>query len=144
MKYILWILLALIALIGVYIWTLYAPYNLPECKNTNPIFNTYHPGDKEYDAELVKQLNKDGGKAFFRIGQYFYKDDKHFITVHIQSADLCTQGIMDITNCQAMEHLIEVKGISYGNAVLADPVYTVDSTTGHYRLILQDISRIVD
>ena len=97
----------------------FANCDMPDCKNTNPIFDQHAVDSKEYKAELVQQLHKiPAEKLFYWIDKYIEKDGKTFMSIFIQGPGLCAKGILDITNDSSLEYYKKQKGGGYTGAQL--------------------------
>lgn len=123
----------------------FANCDMPECKNTNPIFDRYTVDSKEYKAELVKQLHiVPADKLSYRIDEYIEKEGKIYMSIFIQGPGLCAKGLFDITNDSSLEYYRKKKGIGYKGAELRGLQYIIDSTNGEPNLICTNAGYIVD
>jgi|GEM_PF-6770691 len=145
MKYFFWTVFASCCLFFVWLWTQYAPYENFSCTNTDTLFERYSPYDEQYNRHLKEMLDSHSKKMTgFWIEKYIEEGGRHLMLTEVKAQDLCAHCLFDITECRRMRHFISVKGMSYRGAGLTGLVYTIDSSEGHYRFILNNVDRIVD
>jgi hypothetical protein len=134
-----------------YIFTLIASVlslqscDMPECKNTNPVFEQYAVDSREYKAELVKQLHATPqDKLEYWVDQYIEKNGKPYMSVFIQAPGLCAKGILDITNDKDLGNFKSVKGGGYRGAELKGLKYHIDSSADNYEFVYESVEAIID
>jgi hypothetical protein len=124
---------------------LFAGCDDPHCTNTNPIFDKYPLDSKEYNAELLKALNKeDGNELSFWINRYISVKDRHYMSVNAHGNRLCTEMIFEIGRVDRLEHYILVTGRGYSGAELKGVNYTPDSSNGSVHFVMTGLTRIID
>ena len=120
----------------------------PQCKNTNPVFDKYGFEQREYKAELIKQLKVvDNNKLTYWIDQYVEREGKQFMSLYIQGGDLCAKGIFDITNVppgNRLQFYKQKKGGGFSGAELRGLTYRIDSSNGDYQFIYETVEHIID
>ncbi|MCH7535075.1 MAG: hypothetical protein IH948_04925 [Bacteroidetes bacterium] len=117
----------------------------PACQNKNPIFDSYGIESFEYKDELIKEMNRIGNdKLRFWLSSYYEKDGKEYIVVHVQGADLCAKGEIQVINWQKIEGIRAAKGKSYFGAELNRLTFAVLKTDKSIDFIYTDIDRIFD
>lgn len=122
-----------------------ASCDTPECTNHNPVFEKHDPKSNEYKTELVKQLLGRNPKwIVYSINCYDEVDSTPYLVVDIASKNLCAVGYLDITNSDRMAQFRAVKGVSYRGAGLSGLKYHIDSSTGNYNFIFDDVNWIMD
>lgn len=119
---------------------------MPECHNTNAIFNTYQPSSKEYKAELVRLLKqRDKEHIRYWIHSYENKNGKDYMHVYIQGDSLCSEGIIHFTNATTeLKHFKDVKGVSYSGAELSGLQYRIIEDSAKNELEFIHVDDIID
>jgi hypothetical protein len=144
-KYIFYFIAIIVALKILQIIMVLSEFSRQECTNTNRVFDISAPGQKAYDAELVRQLNKVGKKKTkFWINKYIEKDNRQFLSVYVQGPGICAEALLEITGNEYLDNYIRVKGVSYHGAGLKNLEYSIDSSNGSYIFKFISTTWIVD
>lgn len=115
----------------------------PQCRNTNPVFDKFTPGSREYRAELVSQLRKaDPHRLNYWMDDVQIINSKRYLEVHVQGGDLCAKALLDIGDWK--KELSPGSMIGYKGAELTGLQYEVinDSTGPWLRMV--KVERIID
>ena len=109
------------------------------CANTNPVFTQYSPDDREYKAELIRQLSKrDPSRIHYFIEKYLVRARKPFMMVEVEGDSLCAKMMLDIKNENKMQDFKTVAGLSYTGAELIGLQYAIDSSYGSYNFLFEE------
>jgi hypothetical protein len=95
--------------------------DMPQCKNTNPVFEKYSPESEPYKAELAKRLF--AMNAEFWIAGYKEMNHEEYICLYTQSDNLCAVAVMRIGNSKNLEQFKRNKGFGYTGAKIAGIKY---------------------
>jgi hypothetical protein len=132
-------LLALCGIVHIY------SCNMPACKNTDPVFDQFSPGSREYNTELAQQMRKQGaGGLRYWFDRYTERHGKQYITVVIQGDSLCARGEILVLNKAGLEHMIEMKGKSYSGAELRGLRIRVEQDSGKPVFVYHGLEKIID
>jgi hypothetical protein len=144
-KYIFYFIAIIVALKILQIIMVFSEFSRHECTNTNRILDISAPGQKAYDAELVRQLNKAGKKKTkFWINKYMERDNRQYMSVYIQGPGVCAEALLEITGNEYLDNYLRVKGVSYHGAGLQNLEYSIDSSNGSYIFKFISTTWIVD
>lgn len=123
-----------------------ASCNMPECKNTNPVFDNNAPNTPAYNAELVKQLKANKTSLRYWVDAYRVVNADTYVTLFVQGKDLCARLWLDVGNPGdgTLEHLKEKQAVSYSGAELAELQYRTVPEGDNYRFVYQSADRIID
>ena len=109
------------------------------CTNTNPVFNEYDPSDKEYKAELIKQIQlRKASDVHYYVDKYIELARKPFMAISIEAEGLCARGMLDLKNPNKLKEYKNVKGLTYGGAEIKALKYLIDSSKGSYNFIFEE------
>lgn len=109
------------------------------CTNTNPVFNEYDPSDKEYKAELIKQIRqRKPSEVHYYVDKYIELARKPYMTINIEAEGLCARGLLDLKNVNKLKEYKNVKGLTYGGAEIKGLKLLIDSTKGNYNFIFEE------
>lgn len=135
-------------LLSLLLITTFTACDRPECKNNNPVFDKYTPEQREYKAELIKQLKATKSNTLrFWIDQYIAREGRTFMSVYVQGDGLCAKGILDITDVPTgnrLQYYKQVGGGGYSGAELDGLKFRIDSSNGDYQFIYENVKRIID
>jgi hypothetical protein len=119
----------------------------PQCKNSNPILDRFSPHSKEYNEELVKQLNVHQLQGLdYWIDSMVVQDGRQYLATEVQGDSLCAKLMLDITDKGdgRLEYLKSVQGRAYSGAGLAGLQYQIIPDKNGYRFIYQSLEDIED
>lgn len=118
----------------------------PPCTNTNPVFDRFSPGAKEYKDELVKQLAAvDKSKLTYWINAYEEDNGSEYLLANIQGDGLCAKILLSVKDSQkGIEGVLKRKGDSYIGAQLEDLKFSIAQDSVNTEFIFQEISGIAD
>ncbi len=117
----------------------------PDCKNTNPVFDSNGIETNIYKQELVKQMDKVGkDNLTYWLSNYIEENGKEFITVNIQGGDLCAKGLLQVNDWKSIEGIKRTKGVSYNGAQLKGLKFNTITTGESIDFIYKNIESIVD
>src|SRR5690242_16485970 len=75
--------------------------SMPECKNSNPVFDSFSPDANEYKNELAKQIRNIGSENLsYWHNTYVKKNSTEYIVVNIQGQELCAVGEIEVSDWQ--------------------------------------------
>lgn len=127
------------------VFTLLMSCERPDCKNTNPIFDSNNIESNLYKQELVKELNKIGKENLtYWLVNYSEQNGKEFITVNIQGNGLCAKGFLQVDNWNNIEGIKKTKGISYRGAQLKGLTFDIITNGESINFIYKNLDRIID
>lgn len=123
-----------------------AACNMPDCKNTNPVFDKNAPNTAAYNAELVKEMEANKASLRYWVNEYKVEGADTFLTVFVQGKALCAQMWLNInhTTDDRLQNLKARKAVSYSGAELDGLQYQVVPDSGNYRFIYQKVDHIWD
>jgi hypothetical protein len=118
--------------------------NVPQCRNTNPVFENSSPDSEEYKAELAKQMRTIGTKNLsFRHVKYLKKQGAEYILVNITGEGVCALAEVQVTNWEKISGLRkEVSGYSGAELQGLDIELAKDSTGMNF--VFKNIDGIID
>lgn len=118
--------------------------NMPECRNTNPIFDNFAPDTQEYKNELAKQIKDIGIENLsYWHDKYVKKDDAEYIVVYIQGQNLCAKGEIQVDDWKKISGLR--KDISgYSGAELEGLDFEIIQNSTETNFLFKDVDRIID
>ena len=117
-----------------------------ECKNTNPIFDTFLPENKDYKKELAIQLslsNRDNLTYFLE--RYQEKNGQSYLHVMIKGDSLCAIGILSVSKEEpTLKDIIENKGKGYIGAELKNLKFKIQRDSTNTNFIFNGVDKIID
>lgn len=118
----------------------------PKCINHNPVFESHPVESREYQAELINQLQSSDPQGLtFWLEGFEEKAGKNYLRVQIQGGSLCAIGIFRADEATGIASLIEKKGMGYLGAKLKGFEYMLGPADGaDQELILKNVQTIVD
>ncbi len=117
----------------------------PDCKNTNPVFDSNGLESNTYKQELIKEMDRIGkSNLTYWLSSYSEQNGKEFITVNIQGGDLCAKGLLQVTDWKNIEGIKRNKGVSYIGAQLKGLTFDIITTEESVDFIYKNVERIVD
>jgi hypothetical protein len=118
--------------------------DMPECKNTNAVFNNLPPAAKEYKDELAKQIQTIGaGNLSYWHSGYVKKDTAEYILVAMQGKGLCAVGEIRVSDWQKIPGMRrEVSG--YRGAELQGLKFDIVQDPSDTDFIFRDVVSIID
>jgi len=115
------------------------------CTNTNPVFDKFRPDDKEYKAELIKQLETtDKSKLRYWFKEYVVSNDRELLFFYIQGDGLCAQLVLYVEKWNKLGELRKKKGVSFRNAEFKALKYDIQRDSLNIRFIYRDHDKIID
>jgi hypothetical protein len=118
---------------------------MPDCHNSNPVFDNNTPDSKMYRNELARELS---GRNKKDIGYWIDHDTrvggKDYLLVFVQSDSLCAKMQMEVHNWGTLSHVKEVSSKSYSGAGLKNLQYDIVQDTAGARFVYKDVERIID
>lgn len=124
---------------------LFAGCEEPHCTNTNPAFDQYPLDGREYNAELLSQLQQQDTAALrYWVNRYIAMNNKHYAEVNVHGKDLCTKMVFEIGGVRGLENFITIGGESYSGAELKGVTYKVDSADESVHFVMTGLTRIID
>jgi hypothetical protein len=116
----------------------------PECKNSNPVFNTFSLDTKEYRIELAKQIRNIGAENLsYWFNGYLKKGAAEYIIVSIQGKDLCAAAEILVSDWGKVSGMRkEVSGYEGSELKGLDFEIVQDSTGTSF--VFKDIDQIID
>ena len=120
--------------------------NRQECKNKNPVFNTFTPEQKQYKDELVKQLKLvDMSKLTYWFENYKEKNSVKYLLVYIQGEGICAQGLITVRQADAkLEGIIRSKGLEYRGAALKGLTFDMYQDSAMTELLYRGLDAVID
>lgn len=118
--------------------------NRPECRNINPVFDKFTFDTKEYKSELARQIQSIGTENLsYWFDKYLNKGSKEFIVIHIQGAELCAIGEIQVNNWGKISGMRrEVSG--YRGAELRGLKIQIEQDSTGTNFVYDNIDRIID
>jgi len=111
----------------------------------NYVFTKYDMSSAEYRKELIRQLSLTHlNDIEFYIADYCEKEDQQYLTVDMHCERFCASTLMNITSCEKLWQLKEMKGVTNISAGLKGVKIIIDSTSYDYEITLVDIDDIDD
>ncbi len=118
--------------------------DMPECSNTNSVFNKFSPDAREYRDELGKQIRNIGVRNLsYWHDQYLEKNGAEYIVVHIQGKDLCAKGEIQVNDWTKLSG-IRNEPSGYRGAELVGLDFEIDSDSTGTVFRFEDIDKIID
>ena len=119
--------------------------DMPECKNTNPVFDEYSLRTNEYKAELAKQLRTRKPEDIrYWIGYYHIVGGRESVSVYTQADSLCAMMFLDISNGEGWKRFKEAKGGGYNGAEIKGMQYHVRQSITGPEFIFDSMDYIFD
>ena len=123
--------------------------NMPDCKSSNPVFDTAAINSKAYNMELVSQLqNIDEDNLRYWIIDYTTDSTGEYLITAVQDDDsLCGRFWLDITQSTdvKLDRVKDREGKGYSDAELSGLKYEIIHTAnGNYQFIYTSLARIID
>lgn len=117
-------------------------YPAPTCENANPVFASEPYDSKVYKSELIRLLKESQNKnTKFWFSKYV---DSNHVAVIIQNNKICATAHITVNKWEGfMKHLKEVKGKSYGGALVGVKYSLVDDKNNP-EIILLSVQDIID
>ena len=125
------------------VWVL-TSCDMPECTNTNPIFENYSPGSKQYNDEVVRLKNTGSSSPRYWFESYENDGDKEYIHVFIQGDSLCAKAILTVKDWHGLEGIQRTQGKGYRGAELDNLNFEVYQDSSRTELIFQSVDKIID
>jgi hypothetical protein len=118
--------------------------DMPECRNSNPIFDNFSPDAKEYRSELAKHISHIGAKNLsYWHDKYVKKGGAEYIVVYIQGKDLCAKGEIQVSDWGKISGMRrEVSGYHGAKLQGLDFEVILDSTETNF--LFKDTDRVID
>lgn len=117
----------------------------PNCKNTNPIFDSNSIDSKAYKKELVKEVERVGMENLLYWFSGYSKQNEHeYITVFVQGDNLCAQAILQVKDWKNIEGIKRTKGKSYRGVELKGLTFDIVATGDSISFIYKNLKRIID
>lgn len=117
----------------------------PQCRNTNPVFDKFDHGTREYKSELFKQLkNRDQSELYVVFENYERHNEQDFMLVRIEGKDLCAKGLMTVKDWSLLGSIQKNKGEGYRGAVLKDLKFEIQHDSTCMELVFKSLDKIVD
>ena len=124
---------------------LFAACDRPECKNTNPIFDSNGIETNIYKKELIKEIERIGKENLtYWLSEYSERNGQEYITVHIQGAELCAKGTISVTEWKNMSGIKKTKGKSYHGAELQDLNFDIIYEGESITFVFKSLGAIID
>jgi hypothetical protein len=118
---------------------------MPDCKNTNPVFDNNAPNSETYKAELAKQIRSRNSKdIFYWIDTNTTENGKDYLLVFAQSGDLCAKMHMQVNEWGRLENVKIVNSKSYSGAGLEDLQYDIVQDSTGTNFIYKSVTDIID
>jgi hypothetical protein len=113
---------------------------------TGAMYDLYDTvANKEYAMEVVGRLSRVvPDKMDVYIGDYSADNGRDYLQIALHSDSVCAVVKMDITDCAEMNHVKEMKGMSYRSAGIRGLKYRIDSGGGELRFVMESIEDIID
>lgn len=87
------------------------------CETDNPIFLQHTFSDKEYKAELAKQIESIGQENLrYWLHDYINQDDIEYLLFYVQNNDLCAEILVKMNHWNNLELIQKTKGKGSFNA----------------------------
>jgi hypothetical protein len=119
--------------------------NRPECKNQNPIFDTYAPDLKDYKTELAKQLSAiDKSKLRYWLKSFNETDKVGQLLFYVQGEGLCAEIELTVNDWYKLELVREKKGVSFCGAEFKKLQYEIVKNDSVITFVYKDFDRIID
>jgi hypothetical protein len=120
--------------------------NLPECNNTNPIFNANSPESKIYKDELVRVLqNEDLSKVLYFVNGYSEEQNHRQMFVKVKSENICAILVLDLNKYgEELHQFVKVKGMSYGDAEIRDLKFKIVKNQNSTNFIYESLDGFID
>jgi hypothetical protein len=123
----------------------FAACNMPECKNTNPVFDNYAMRTNEYKTELAKQLRmRNPDEIRYWIGYYHAVHGREYASVYTQANGLCAMMFLDISDGEGWKQFKEAKGGGYSGAEIKGMQYHVRQSITGPEFIFDSMDYIFD
>ena len=117
----------------------------PDCKNTNPVFDTYAPNTQEYKTELASRLETiDRNRLTYWFSQYVESDGEEQLYFHIQGDGLCAQMVLNVEQWEKLKVLRQKKGLSFRGAEFTNLQFDIRNDSLGTEFILKDFTKILD
>lgn len=117
----------------------------PDCKNTNPVFDTNAPDTQEYKLELARQLESiDRNRLTYWFFRYVESAGEEQLYFHIQGDGLCAQMVLSVEQWEKLKVLREKKGVSFRGAEFTNLQFDIRQDSLKTEFILKDFNRIID
>ena len=124
---------------------LFASCDRPECKNTNPIFDSNGVETNIYKKELIKEIERIGKENLtYWLSEYSEQNGQEYITVHIQGAGLCAKGTIRVTDWKNMNGIKKTKGKGYHGSELRDLNFDAISEGDSITFVFKNLGAIID
>lgn len=115
------------------------------CVNTNPVFDKSPIDGPQYNRELLKVLQQQGGDGVrYWVSRYIAINNKHYMEVNVHGDNLCAKMIFGIGGVKRLDNFITIAGESYSGAELKGVTYSVDSADGGVHFVMTGLTRIID
>ena len=67
-----------------------------------------------------------------------------YMGIFIQGSGLCATTNLDITKAMGLDDYKRVKGMSYNGGELSGLTFKIDTSTGNYNFVFENVVRIID
>lgn len=119
--------------------------DVPNCTNTNPVFDNNTPGTKAYNEELLKQLSiRDNDDVIYTLVKYEETEGKEMLHIKVQDDSLCATAVMTMINWGKLEDIQRTKGNGYINAELDNLSFDIYRDNDKTELLFKDADGIID
>ena len=117
----------------------------PECRNMNPVFDRYKPGEKAYNDELLLSIDKlDANNLRYWFREYREINGQEEICFYIQGDGLCAEMVMKVNDWSQLEALRKVKGNTYHGAEFTGLKYDIIGDSSNTEFIFKSYTSIID
>ncbi len=101
--------------------------------------------NKTYAMEVVGRLSRVAPeKMDVYIGEYSADNSRDYLQIALHSDSVCAVVKMNITDCADMNHVREMKGVTYRSAGIRGLKYKIDSGGDEVRFVMESIEGIID
>jgi hypothetical protein len=117
---------------------------MPECRNSNPIFDRFSPDTKEYKTELAKEFgNRENKDLSFWYNRYLKKGEAEYIQVSVQGENLCAIAEIQVTDWSKISGMRrEISG--YRGAELEGLDFEIIQDSAGINFPFRDVQSVVD
>lgn len=117
----------------------------PDCENSNPVFEKFLPGSKQYKDELVKQLNliENSGLRYW-LEKYEEKDGQEYLSFFVQGDGLCARIILTVKPVNKIRDVLDKKGVGYRGAEFKNLKFDIIQDSVQTEFVYKDFDRIID
>jgi hypothetical protein len=114
------------------------------CENTNPKFDKFSIGSKEYKSELAKQIRRIGSENLsYWFDKYLKKDGQEFIIVDIQGRELCAKGEIQVYEWAKISGMRRASTGFHGAELKGLQIEIKENSTGT-NFIYINVDRVID